>query len=118
MTNPRSSPIASLCALISISRSSAIPLCVWSAIYSCFGLARPSKRTAQALAAPDQLGAAETEALPAPLGIFRGSAVKLAIPAFHRLHPKPMPDGQSFEFQRGAQRRARSALHDVVAGHI
>ena len=45
------------------------------------------------LAAPDQLGAAETEALPAPLSIFRGSAVKLAIPAFHRLHPKPMPDG-------------------------
>ena len=69
-------------------------------------------------AVPDQLGTAETEALPPPLYIFRRTAIFLAIPAFHRLHPKPMSDRHAFEIKRGAQGRARPARDNAVTGHI
>ena len=70
------------------------------------------------LSAPDQLGAAEPEAAPAPFGIVRRLAVTLAVPALHRMDRQAMADLHAVDFDRGRQWRVPAMRDDVVARHL
>ena len=63
-----------------------------ASITSWCGLARPSGRTADRLAAPDQLGAALAEAPPAPAHEVGRAPVGGAVPALHRQHREAVAD--------------------------
>ena len=69
------------------------------------------------LAAPDQLGAALAEALPAAHGVLARAAVGFAVPALHRMDAEAVADGHALDGKRLGEGRIRPRLDDVVARH-
>ena len=65
------------------------------------------------LAAPDQLRAADAEALPAAARQVARLAVERAVPALHRQDAEPVADADAVELERARERRRRPALSRV-----
>ena len=65
-------------------------------------------------AAPDQLGAAQAEVVPAPSGQLAGPAVERAVPAFHRQDAPAIAGAQAARLERPGERRGRRRLQRFV----
>src|SRR5262249_11106137 len=66
------------------------------------------------LAAPDELGSARPEALPAAARQLARSAVARAVPALHRQDGETIADGRAVHFARLGQRRFRAMTQRLV----
>src|SRR5690349_5130073 len=76
--------------------------------YELVGIRASFVENGDGFSAPNQLGAALPEALPAPDSAFGWSAIACSVPALHRLNRDAIPDSDFPPQKWSCQRRVRT----------